>query len=183
MMSKKSLPKNPPKILFLVEGENEDNYLRYMNFLGTRMIFNLWQATPQKMNGLLRKLLHDEQVIVIADTDVLSESQRFIGNIREIANHCRLKPIICLQIKNFEDELCFSSGCSQKDLFNHFNAQGINEFKGNFNNEKIRLPTKLNGISHDIDKIWVCSQSHLPNDLASLISFIRLENQDFPRRR
>lgn len=155
------------KITALVEGENELTYWRKMGFLGTAKIFNLWQSKDKAMSGLLRVIQPDEQIIIIADTDVLSEQNRFIANVLQIKKHCKLKPHIIWQIRNFEDELCFSCGCTQQELFRHFDAQNIDEFKTKFNKygkqppEKLRA--KLAALNHSIEKIWMQSDRPLPD--------------------
>lgn len=147
-----------PQTTILVEGQTEIHYLRKMGFLGTPKIFNLWQAKDKKLNGLLRQTPSDEQIIIIADTDILTEENRFISNVLEINSHCSRKPHIILQQSNFEDELCFSCGCSLTQLFQHFNAAGANEFKNKFNKTN-QLPNKLATCNHDIGRMWSRSGS------------------------
>lgn len=164
--------KSLPKITVLVEGENELNYWRKMGFLGNAKKFNLWQAKASTMSGLLRKISQDEQIIVIADTDVLTEQNNFIQNFHKLKKHCKLKPQIIWQIQNFEDELCFSCACTCKQLFNHFNAKGTNEFKGNFNAEN-QLPSKLKACNHDIEKMWLRSGSEMILNTHEIDDFIK----------
>ncbi|QMT31570.1 hypothetical protein [Alysiella filiformis] len=164
--------KNPPKITVLVEGENELNFWRKMGFLGRAKIFNLWQAKANTMSGLLRGIQQDEQIIIIADTDVLNEQNRFIANVLQIKKHCKLKPHIIWQIQNFEDELCFSCGCRPAQLFQHFDAVNADEFKNKFNKVN-QLENKLTACNHDRDKMWMRSGSQFSLNSSDLNDFIQ----------
>lgn len=168
-MSKRA---STPKITVLVEGENELTYWRKMGFLGTAKIFNLWQSKDKAMNGLLRMISQDEQIIIIADTDVLSEQNRFIANVLQIKQHCKLKPHIIWQIQNFEDELCFSCGCRPAQLFQHFDAVNADEFKNKFNKVN-QLENKLAACNHDRDKMWARSGSQFSLHSPDLNDFIQ----------
>lgn len=160
------------KITALVEGENELTYWRKMGFLGTAKVFNLWQSKDKAMSGLLRVIQPDEQIIIIADTDVLSEQNRFIANVLQIKKHCKLKPHIIWQIRNFEDELCFSCGCRPAQLFQHFDAVNADEFKNKFNKVN-QLENKLTACNHDRDKMWMRSGSQFSLNSSDLNDFIQ----------
>lgn len=164
--------KKLPNIRVLVEGETEEHYWRSMSFLGKLKKVNLWHAKDGVIKGLLREIGRDEQVIIIADTDVLSEYQNFIKNIKILKEHCRLPLIILLQHQNFEDELCYSCNCNINALFKHFNATGIDNFKSYFIREK-RLAAKLNKINHKNDNMWARSDKEIPNVLLNLQCLIK----------
>lgn len=156
-----------PQTIVFVEGENEMTYWNKMGFIGKVKKFNFWDAQENTMQGLLRQLPKDTQVIIIADTDVLREQVRFTSNVSKIKRHCIKPPTLILQNRNFEDELCFSCGCTQQELFRHFDAQNIDEFKTKFNKygkqppEKLRA--KLAALNHSIEKIWMQSDRPLPD--------------------
>lgn len=173
-----------PKITVLVEGENEITYWRKMEFIGVPKKFNLWQAKEKAMQGLLRQIACDEQVIIIADIDVLEEHVRFINNVLQIENHCKLKPWVVFQISNFEDELCFSCNCRLPELFNHFSAIGTDEFKNKLNREN-QLNDKLARLNHCVEKMWSRSNQIRENDIITDIDKIKnliQTNEIFERR-
>lgn len=145
--------KNMPKITVLVEGENELNYWRAMPFLGTPKKFNLWHAKPAKLKSLLLKIKRDEQIIIIADTDELVNLDNFNRNVIEIKKHCQLLPMVILQCKNFEDELCYSCGCKIKALYDLFGVTGLDNLKTQINQEQY-LRKKLSKINHQITLMW-----------------------------
>lgn len=156
-----------PKITVLVEGENEITYWRKMEFIGVPKKFNLWQAKDKAMQGLLRQIPCDEQIIIIADTDVLEEHVRFINNVLQIKKHCKRKPLVVFQIRNFEDELCFSCNCKLSELFNHFSVADIDEFKNRFNKEN-QLNNKLNRLNHYVEKMWSRSDRTMMNNNSNI---------------
>lgn len=164
--------KKLPHIKVLVEGETELNYWRSMDFLGTIKLINLWDTKPEKFKKFLIGVRHDEQIIVIADTDVLSQSNNFIQNVCIIKEHCKLTPIILLQIYNFEDELCYASTCKIKDLLSLFDVIGVDKLKNGLANEK-QLARKLDKIGHNRDLMWQRSNNNIPNVLSSIRSMIK----------
>lgn len=156
--------KKLPKILVLVEGENEKSYWSAMRYLGKARKLNLWQATDANLDSLLLTVKGDEQIIVIADTDQLKEINTFVHNITRIKNHCTLVPLIILQHKNFEDELCYSCTCNINDLYKHFDATGLKNFKANINEKGKRkqLAKKLDDINHQKSLMWFRSIQNMP---------------------
>lgn len=151
--------------IVFVEGENEMTYWNKMGFIGKVKKFNFWDAQENTMQGLLRQLSKEAQVIIIADTDVLRAQERFISNVSKIKRHCIKPPALIFQNRNFEDELCFSCGCTQQELFRHFGAQNIDEFKTKFNQygkqPPEKLQAKLAGLNHSVEKMWARSSHEL----------------------
>ena len=157
----------PPKITVLVEGETEENYWRSLNFLGKPKKVNLWNLPENKLNHLLISIQKNEQVIIIADTDDLKNSDKFIKNFLSIKRHCKLTPIILLQCQNLEDELCYSCSCKIKNLFECFNATGLDNFKHKFKEDR-SVKVKLSKLSHYQIKMWERSCKNIPNQLKSV---------------
>lgn len=159
-------PKPPKKICILVEGENERKYLStlYRSILVRKL--NLWEQNPDKLNGKLGNIHVSAQIVVIADTDVLDNANRFIENINQINKIFDKKPIVLLQNKNFEDELIFSCKCSPRKLFNHFQASSVSEFKAKFNCDS-RPCIKLSQLNHRLDQMWMQSV-HCASNLSEI---------------
>lgn len=164
-------PKKIPNVIILVEGENEEGYWRAMRYLGRAKKFNLWHATDAKLNSLLRTIKGDEQIVIIADTDQVSAINNFIHSVSRIKKHCTLTPLIILQYKNFEDELCYSCTCTINDLYKHFNATGLTNLKTNINQEK-QLSKKLDGINHQKSLMWSRSIQDMPIKFSNIGNLI-----------
>lgn len=145
--------KAPTPIHILVEGENERTYLNCkFRAIQVRMI-NLWEQNPAKLQDKLANVPAHAQIIVIADTDVLDNANRFIQNIARLKKIFTKAPLVILQIHNFEEELCYSCRCNMGQLFAHFHVKGLNDFKNQFNSE-CQLDNKLKNIGHDQLLMW-----------------------------
>lgn len=160
-------------VYFLVEGETEERYIN-MQFVGKVKKVNLWNQ--KDVAPLLRQIKKDDEVIIIADTDVTSNQERFVQNIAIIKKHCKNKAILLiLQNKNFEDELRFSCGCTEQVLLTAFNVSGIDKFKNQFIKERM-LSEKLTSLNDDIKKMWTQGEDVCPHELKNyLVSIEKLE--------
>lgn len=139
------------KNIYLVEGETEKYFIE--EFKGKYFIsgkikkFNLWE---NDINKIIR-LLKDQNVIVIYDTDTTKNIGKFKKNI-EILKNINNNIILISQNKNFEDELDRTLNKSIFEIFNIPN-RSLSEFKNKFL-KKSNLLSTLERNNYDNTKIW-----------------------------
>lgn len=119
-------------------------------------VFNVIKKILPKQ--YLLSLKNNTHIVLVYDTDVNDDSMLKM-NIEKIKKY-GFKNIIHIQsIKNFEDELVFSS--SINNVHKIFNTQGLEEFKKKFIHCG-NLLNKLYSIKFEKEKIWIRESNSRP---------------------
>lgn len=167
--------------LVFVEGETEQSLIKELKEIDSLIIkdikkFNFWDKDAKSLLPLLKS---NCSVVIICDTDNLTNIDRFTRNIRQLAKQTKGLYII-LQHHNFEDELCYACGCQGSRLFKHFQKKAntslsATEFKVNFLSCSNKLQ-RLQVINFDKNRIW--SQVTLADtDLLTVKKFVSCFNE------
>lgn len=131
--------------IFLVEGETESKFLKYLNVLGSIKKFNVWE---HNIKPVLRGAKPSDRFYVVYDTE---KQKTCLSNLALLQQNNVLAGIL-QQTKDLEDELAFALRVSRRTLLMLFNARNSREFKSNF--IKItNLECKLDGL--DLERLWV----------------------------
>lgn len=142
--------------IYFYEGECEKKLLDYLKAErqikpGRLMKHNFWD---EDISSKRRMITGNQLALVVFDTDVTQNHQRFIKNISVLSKDCR-RVVLLAQHNNLEGELCFSCNIQNvRTLYSSFySCRSGREFKGRFIREK-NLGQKLHNCEFDHDKIW-----------------------------
>ena len=140
---------------YLYEGECEKNLvcslmsngrIRY----GRRKKLDLWK---NELSKHIRLFNRSETVIVVFDTDVMSQYRRFVRNVILLAKHVRVV-ILLPQHENLEEEIAYACSIHPKDLpMVFYRLTSVSEFKTKFSKDR-SLIRKLDTKGFDIHRIW-----------------------------
>lgn len=115
------------------------------------------------------------EIVLVYDIDV-TKLDVLKKNIKKL-NKAGFKKIYHIQsIKNFEDEIVFSSNIKNINIF--FNTNSVDEFKELFINHK-DIVNKLKTFSFDVNRIWSRENKKPPFNVYSNkkdLDFIRKTN-------
>ena len=142
---------------YLVEGECEKKFIniyknpKYNKLLAGKVdVFNL--VNNELTELYLARISREAIVILIYDTDV-KMTNILDKNIKHLKRRGIKKILHVHSVKNFEDELIYSSDL--KNIHNLFQTQGIGEFKKHFiKASPENIFGKLEKYNFDINKMW-----------------------------
>lgn len=140
----------------LVEGETEQvlllDFKSTLNYPIKRVVkVNLWN---NKVKKLMPYLTEPSDIIVIFDTDIKDNIDRFIENI-EILKSKKHNVLLFQQNLDFECELSHASSITKKRLFQEFCPKILSS--ANFKNEFIKTVNRLKRLDDlglDKNKLW-----------------------------
>lgn len=138
------------KIYFLVEGDDEKDFLLSVKKIGKVLKLNLWQDDVSKFISYFDKKTN---IYMIYDTDCVENIEKFIENLNTLKRNSK-NIYLLQQTLNFEDEMmrCFNLR-RQKDLYSIFSATTLSDFKRNFRSES-DLFSKLKNSGFLYKNLW-----------------------------
>lgn len=140
---------------YYVEGECEKKLIDELKKVGCQKVVSgkvdvLNVVNTKISDSRLLTLKKGTIIILVYDIDK-GNFEILKDNIKKLRDN-NFKNIIHIQsIKNFEDEIVFST--TIKKIEELFNTQGVNDFKKKFISQKDIL-VKLNSVKFDYHKIW-----------------------------
>lgn len=136
--------------IYLVEGQTEEKAVKILKekYILSGKVIILHQRKIN--NTLLRIMPTNVKVIMIFDTDISNTVHTLEINL-DILKCENIEAILIPQIKNFEDEIVYST--SIKNIKELLNSKSKTDFKSDFLKEKNCLK-KLEDKDFDINKFW-----------------------------
>lgn len=137
--------------IFLVEGETEIVFLKYLKVLGSVRKFNIWEHNVQ---AVLRGAKSSDRFYIVFDTDLsnnIEKQNTCLRNLVVLQQNNALAGLV-QQTKDLEDELVCALNMNKNNLLRLFNARNLREFKSNFIAEN-NLKNKLGNL--DLERLWV----------------------------
>ena len=144
---------------YFVEGQCEKKILREYMFLqeGPRFIdgkVEVMNFVNEKISPIFaRTIKRDTTVVIVIDTDV-NNIATFEENMKTLKRVAMLDDDhiwVVKSVKNFEDELVYSSDVS--NVHRLFGTKGIAEFKTKFINHS-DIKSKLADVGFSLNKLW-----------------------------
>lgn len=123
--------------IYIMEGETEEKFFRclrdYLKIDGKPVKHNLFNKKlgPSILGEKYNK------IVLVLDTDLIEKHhiEMFLNNLKKLKSLSKFKITVCLQDKNFEDELSYALEFinNKHDLFKRYNSCSESEFKSKLN--------------------------------------------------